>query len=249
MLRVASLVLALAWSSIAAAQATPTVTLADVRAAAVERGWARHDVAAGACWAAEAATCAQPNRLAAADFLLVRDDRLITARLSDGALTAYLDLDLVMRTFGIELRAGSQRAVISWSPSIDVSDRTVSLPADPAMATDLAGTLSRALERFLAPGAFAAEARAQIHALQRQAHAALATIGVCDRAHDPARYEERADPSGAVGIFDTCVRRMLTPTEIVAARRAIDAELGPQLAVVNAHAEAWSRLVRAIVGR
>lgn len=246
------LVILAAWSaSIAAAQAP---TMGPAVAAAEARGWTRHDAPAGACWASDAATCSSPDHGATSDFLLLRGDRLISARLSDGALTTHLDLDLVTRTFTIELRAreseGVRRATLSWSPSIDVSDRSVSLPPDPALAADPAAALTRALERYLDPATFAPHARAQLVALRRRAHDALASVGVCDRPHDPRRFEEREDrASGAVGIFDTCVRRPLTPTEITAARRAIDAELDPQIALVAAHADAWNRLLRALVGR
>ncbi len=232
-----------------------------LRARAAERGWSRASAPRNATtietWCAQP-PCDEEDRyeLTITDGVLTQL-RLVLHDAADGlALDAQWQAD---DTFSFSFGDPEEGVVLAWEASFeppglavgftgrDLDEMVAMDPSDGTHAFAL--WITRELARqFESARSLRDTALAQRAALRRAVVRGLAGAGTVRDGTFADCFEERADPSGATGMFDRCPLRRATPAERHEVLAALDARLARERALLRAHYRAFHRALVEMLG-
>lgn len=176
---------------------------------------------------------------------------VVHQRTSDG-FHAEISLsfwEAALPTFSFTFTRGEETITIGWeTPSPPLPDGSyVGHTGDDAPTLGHDAWMAAELAAYVAsPESFRDRALLRTAELRALVRAHIADYTTCDTPSAPGRFEEREGPSGAHGIFDTCVHRSLTSVERSEYLARLQAELGARDRLVRRHFRAWQPVLAAI---
>lgn len=171
------------------------------------------------------------------------------ARWADGWDVQVVVQPTLSGSFTLVYERGPERLALARDLTVEHFDFGVSVPfTEEEAERGYAALVAEALAAYVtSPATMESYATARTSALRRTVRYYAGAYTTCDDPRAPGRFVERQGPTGT-GMFDTCVRRVLTPEERVELLSVVDAEMDRRDAIVHAHARSFQRAARELLG-